>query len=156
VTPPIVPQQNQLDQEHQHPDSFLGDSTDALRDMFIDMLQSIMERDVTATVGAGRYQRNDDRVDVRNGSRPRRFDTRLGTLDLEIPRMRETNYTPAFIDRRERSEKALIALVQEAYINGVSTRKMKKLLEELGVHSFSKAQVSEVNKEWSPPGLVEG
>jgi transposase-like protein len=147
VTPPIVHQQNQLSQEHQPLDSFLGDSTDALRDMVINMLQSIMERDVTAAVGAGRYQRNDDRVDVRNGSRPRRFDTRLGTLNLEIPRTRETNYMPAFIDRRERSEKALIALVQEAYINGVSTRKMKKLLEELGVNSFSKAQVSEVNKE---------
>ena len=144
---PIVTQDSQLDKAQERPSSFLGDPTDALRDMFAAMLQSVMEHDVDGFLGAGRYQRNTERIDVRNGSRPRRFDTRMGTLELDIPRMRETAYMPAFLEHRERSEKALIALVQEAYINGISTRKMKKLLAQLGVESFSKAQVSEANKE---------
>jgi transposase-like protein len=144
---PIVTQATRGSKSTDISASFLGDSTDALRDMFAAMLQSVMEHDVDAKLGAGRYERGADRIDVRNGSRQRRFDTRMGTLELAIPRMRETAYLPAFLEHRERSEKALITLVQEAYINGISTRKMKKLLAELGVESFSATQVSEVNKE---------
>jgi putative transposase len=141
VTTEILPQEATSD------NSILGDPTDALRELFQAMLQGVMERDVDATLGAARYQRHEDRQDTRNGYRPRRFDTRMGTLDLAIPRMRETTYMPPFLERRERSEKAIISLVQEAYINGISTRKMEKLVAELGITSLSKAQVSEYTQE---------
>ena len=142
---PILPQDAQADNEEAH--SFLGVPSDDLRAMFAAMLHSVMKQDVIAATGAQRYQRNDDRVDVRNGTRSRRFDTGMGTIPLEIPRMRETAYMPAFLERRERTEKALLAVVQEAYINGISTRKVKKMLAALGIESFSAAQVSELNKD---------
>jgi putative transposase len=102
-----------------------------------------MELEFEQHVGAGRYERNGERLDHRNGTRRRRFDTRMGSLDLEIPRLRDGAYFPSFLEHRTRSERALVALVQEAVIGGVSTRKIAKLVAELGITSLSKSQVSE-------------
>jgi transposase-like protein len=84
---------------------------------------------------------------LRNGSRERRFDTRLGTIDLEIPRPRAGGFSPSFLEHRKRSERALVSTVLEAVINGVSNRKIERLLGELGVQSMSKSQVSALCKE---------
>ena len=77
-------------------------------------------------VGAPRYERGEERLDQRNGTRSRRFDTRMGTIDLEVPRLRNGSYFPSFMEPNTRSERAIIALVQEAIISGVSTRKIHK------------------------------
>jgi putative transposase len=106
------------------------------------ILRQIMEAEVAASAGAGRYERSDERSAFRNGYRPRGFDTRVGTIELQIPRLRTGTYFPSFLEPRRRSEQALVSVVQEAYINGVSTRKVERLVEQLGVQSLSKDQVS--------------
>lgn len=136
-----------LPQEAQPDNSILGNQTQALQDLFRGALQGLMERDIEGIIGAAHYERAGERRDIRNGYRPRRFDSRMGSLPLQIPRARETIYMPAFLEHRERTEKALIALIQDAYIAGVSTRKIEKLVADLGVTSLSKSQVSEYCKE---------
>lgn len=93
-------------------------------------LDRLMDYEVTAQTGASYYARNEDRKNYRNGYRERAFDTRLGTLNLEIPKLREGSYFPTFLESRKRSEKALISLIQEAYVQGISTRKMGPLRAE--------------------------
>jgi putative transposase len=122
--------------------SLLGDPSDAMRAIFEHTLREIMQLEFDQHVGAGRYARGDERLDRRNGTRQRVFDTRMGSIDLSIPRLREGNYFPSFLEHRTRSEQALVALVQEAFVGGVSTRKMAKLVAALGVKSLSKSQVS--------------
>lgn len=118
-----------------------------LRELLALVLNRAMELEVEQRVGAGRYERTGDRQPYRNGSRPRRFDTRLGTIDLDVPKLRFGGYVPAFLERRSRSERALVAVVQEAMLAGVSTRRMEKLFRSLGVESISKSQVSELCAE---------
>ncbi len=118
-----------------------------LRELLALVLDRAMEIEVDQRVGAGRYERTGERQSYRNGSRPRRFDTRLGTIDLDVPKLRFGGYVPAFLERRSRSERALVAVVQEAMLAGVSTRKMEKLARSLGVESISKSQVSELCAE---------
>ncbi len=118
-----------------------------LRELLALVLDRAMEIEVDQRVGAGRYERTGERQSYRNGSRPRRFDTRLGTIDLDVPKLRFGGYVPAFLERRSRSERALVAVVQEAMLAGVSTRKMEKLFRSLGVESISKSQVSELCAE---------
>src|SRR5689334_15873404 len=84
----------------------------------------------------------DDRLTQRNGYRPRRWDTRVGEIELAIPKLRSGSYFPSFLEPRKRSEQALVAVVQEAYVNGVSTRKVDRLVEQLGLRGMSKDQVS--------------
>jgi putative transposase len=122
--------------------SLLGDPSDAMRAIFEHTLHEIMQLEFDQHIGAGRYARSDERLDRRNGTRQRVFDTRMGSIDLPIPRLREGNYFPSFLEHRTRSEQALVALVQEAFVGGVSTRKMAKLVAALGVKSLSKSQVS--------------
>jgi len=101
----------------------------------------LIEAEVSAQIGAEHGEVAPDRVTHRNGYRARRWDTRAGELELAIPKLRQGSYFPSFLEPRRRSEQALVAVVQEAYVNGVSTRKVDRLVQ-LGVASMSKDQVS--------------
>jgi putative transposase len=141
MTKAIVPRTTTFDND------FLGDPSDALRSLFHQALRGAMELEFDQQVGAPRYERSEGRLDQRNGARTRRFDTRMGTIDLEVPRRRGGVYFPSFLEPNTRSERAVIALVQESIIAGVSTRKIQKLAEELGITSLSKSVASEYFKE---------
>jgi transposase-like protein len=104
----------------------------------------VMESEATARVGAEPYQRSEERTTHRNGYRERRWDTRLGTLMLQVPKVREGGYVPSFIENRKRSEQALISVIQEAVVRGVSTRKVEAVLEQLGIAGISAGQVSQL------------
>jgi len=117
---------------------------DPLRAMAEMVADFVMEAEVTAKVGAAPYERSDDRSTHRNGSRDRRWDTRLGTLSLKVPKLREGGYVPSFIEHRKRSEQALVSVIQEAVVRGVSTRKIEAVLAELGIAGVSAGQVSQL------------
>jgi putative transposase len=97
---------------------------DFLRTVAEAVLQLLMEADVEGLIGAGRYERSGERTTWRNGYRDRALDTRLGSLQLRIPKLRQGSYFPPFLEARKVSEKALIAVIQEAWIGGVSTRRV--------------------------------
>jgi putative transposase len=121
---------------------------DFLREGVRLLAQLIMEGEVTEQIGAGKYQRTPERKTQRNGYRePRAWDTRVGTIGLAIPKLREGSYFPSFIEPRRRAEKALLAVVQQAYIEGVSTRKVDDLLQAMGLVGMDKSQVSRTCKE---------
>ena len=105
-----------------------------------------MEAEVEQQLGAGKSERADSRNGYRSGYRPRRLDTRMGTMYLMVPKVRQGGYIPFFITERKRSEAALIQVVQEAFVQGVSTRKMEKLAQSLGIRNLSRSQVSEMTK----------
>jgi putative transposase len=113
-----------------------------LRAMAEMMADFVMEAEVAAKVGAEPYERSLERATQRNGYRERRWDTRLGTLQLKIPKVREGGYVPSFVENRKRSEQALISVIQEAVVQGVSTRKIENVLAELGIAGVSAGQVS--------------
>jgi putative transposase len=115
---------------------------DVLRESAAWMAAELMEAEVAAQIGAKLGQRTPERVTHRNGYRPRDWDTRVGELELAIPRLRQGSYFPSFLEPRRRAEQALVAVVQEAYVNGVSTRRVDRLVEQLGVAGMSKDQVS--------------
>lgn len=117
---------------------------DFLRDLTEFMLNRIMEADVAQRINADRHERTDERETYRNGFRDRQFNTRLGTLDLRIPKLREGTYFPPFLEARRLSEKALNAVIQEAWINGVSTRKVDALVQSMGMTGISRSQVSAI------------
>lgn len=117
---------------------------DPLRTMAEMITDFVMEAEVTAKVGAGPHERSDERLTQRNGFRERRWDTRLGSLALRIPKVREGGYVPSFVENRKRSEQALISVIQEAVVQGVSTRKIEVVLEELGIAGVSAGQVSQL------------
>ena len=98
-------------------------------------------------VGAGRYERTDERTAHRNGSRARTWDTRVGTLELAVPKVRPGSDYPSLLQPRRRAEQALRAVVQEAYVHGVSTRKVDELVKALGLDGISKSQVSRMCQE---------
>lgn len=102
----------------------------------------LMDLELTDKIGAERYERSDDRLDYRNGTRQRTWETRVGPVELRIPKLRHSGYQPSFLEPRRRSEKALLSVVQEAYINGVSTRKVENLVQAMGLESFDKSRVS--------------
>ena len=97
---------------------------DFLRTVAEAVLQLLMESDVEGLIGAGRYERSAERLNYRNGYRERALDTRLGTLQLRVPKLRQGSYFPPFLEPRKVSEKALVAVIQEAWIGGVSTRRV--------------------------------
>ena len=111
------------------------------------LTQRMMEVESESRVGAPKGKHSVDRTTHFSGTRVRRFDTRLGTLYLLVPKLRQGGYIPFFVTERKRSEQALIEVVQEAFINGVSTRKIERLAKRLGIESLSAGQVSEINKE---------
>jgi putative transposase len=106
------------------------------------LAQELMEAEVSQAAGAAYGERSGDRVTRRNGYRERAWDTRVGSIELAIPKLRSGSYFPSFLEPRRRSEQALVAVVQEAYVNGVSTRKVDRLVEALGLAGVSKDQVS--------------
>jgi transposase-like protein len=115
---------------------------DWLREAVREMVQEVMEADVRAQIGAGRYERTEERTTQRNGYRTRPWDTRVGSIDLAIPKLRTGSYFPSFLEPRRRAEQALVAVIAEAYVQGVSTRKVEALVQSLGIDSLSKSEVS--------------
>ena len=120
---------------------------DFLRTVAESVLQIIMEADVDGLIGAGRHERSSDRSTWRNGYRDRSLDTRLGTLDLKIPKLRTGAYFPGFLEPRKTAEKALVSVIQEAWIAGVSTRRVDELVEAMGMSGISKSSVSKLCKD---------
>jgi transposase-like protein len=116
--------------------------TDFLREAVQLMMQQLIELEVSEQIGAGYYERNPERVTQRNGYRPRQWETRVGEIPLRIPKLRSGHYFPSLLEPRKRSEKALLAVVQEAYVKGVSTRKVDDLVRALGLKGISKSKVS--------------
>jgi putative transposase len=116
---------------------------DFLREGVRVLAQAVMEAEVTAITGVPHGERAPDaRLTHRNGYRERRWDTRVGTIDLAIPRVRDGSYFPSLLEPRRRVERALLAVVSEAYLLGVSTRRVEDLVEALGIASLSKSEVS--------------
>jgi hypothetical protein len=114
---------------------------DLLRERVTVIAREIMEAEVSKIAGAGLGERAPDRrIAQPNGYRERRWDTRVGEIELEIPRLRTGSYLPSFLEPRRRTEQALVAVVQEAYVNGVSTRKVDRLVEQMGLRGLSKDQ----------------
>ena len=111
------------------------------------VMTEMMRIEAEAKVGAAKGQHSKDRTTHFSGGRARRVDTRMGTVYLVVPKIRKGGYVPFFISERRRSEQALIAVVQEAFINGVSTRKIERLAHAMGIENISASQVSEFNKE---------
>ena len=109
--------------------------------------QALMEMEVEEHVGAARHERTPGRVGQRNGYRERSWDTRVGTVELKVPRVRDGGYFPSLLEPRRRAERALSAVVQEAYVHGVSTRKVDDLVKALGMGGISKSRVSELCEE---------
>jgi transposase-like protein len=115
---------------------------DLVREMLARMAQMVMESEVGAVCGAARGQRSEGRTNHRNGYRERSWDTRSGAIDLQIPRVRQGTYFPSFLEPRRTAEKALVAVIQEAYLQGVSTRAVDDLVKALGGSGVSKSEVS--------------
>jgi transposase-like protein len=115
---------------------------DVLADGVRWLLQELMEAEVSAQIGADRYERTSDRTAQRNGYRARPWDTRLGTLEVQIPKLRTGSYFPSWLEPRRRAEQALVAVITEAYVQGVSTRKVEALVQSLGIAGISKSEVS--------------
>ena len=114
-----------------------------LRDSVAWLVAELMDAEVGELTGAELGERAPDRRQTqRNGYRPRRWDTRVGELELAIPKLRTGSYFPSFLEPRRRAEQALVAVVQEAYVNGVSTRKVDRLVEQLGLQGMTKDTVS--------------
>ena len=122
----------------------LGDaSPDLMRTLLQTMINTLLSAEADAICGAEYGKPSADRVNSRNGYRTRELDTRVGTIDVAIPKLRSGTYFPEWLlERRKRSEVAMITVVADAYLAGVSTRRMDKLVKTLGIHSLSKSQVS--------------
>src|SRR3954467_6927640 len=122
-----------------------GDAGERVRVAAETMYQALIDAELTATIGADRWERTQTRTNQRNGSRPRTFSTRTGDLQLRIPKLRTGSFFPSLLDRRRRVDQALFAVVMEAYLHGVSTRKVDDLVQALGVASgISKSEVSRI------------
>jgi putative transposase len=118
---------------------------DFLRETVHLLAQGVMEAEVTEITGVPKGERAPDRrLTSRNGYRDRRWDTRVGTIDLSIPRVRDGNYFPSLLEPRRRAERALLAVVQEAYVLGVSTRRVDDLVQSLGITGISRSEVSRI------------
>jgi putative transposase len=121
-----------------------GEGVDFLRESLTWVCQQLMEAEVTELVGAARGERApEERLAHRNGYRPRAWHTRAGEIELAIPKIRRGSYFPSFLEPRRRSEQALVSVVQEAYVAGVSTRKVDQVVESLGLR-ISKSEVSRI------------
>jgi putative transposase len=124
-----------------------GADADLLREMIQFVAQRMMEMDVEGLCAAGYGQRSPERANSRNGYRDRLWETRAGAVDLKIPKLRQGSYFPAFLEPRRTAEKALAAVIQEAYIQGVSTRSVDELVKAMGMSGISKSQVSRLCAE---------
>lgn len=122
----------------------LEQDADFLKDGVRVLTQALMEAELTQHVGAERHERSGERTGQRNGYRERSWDTRVGTIELKVPRVRDGSFFPSLLEPRKRAEQALVAVVQEAYVQGVSTRRVDDLVQALGIQGMSKSQVSRV------------
>jgi putative transposase len=123
-----------------------GEHADVVREAVRMVVAELMEMEIAELTGAGLYERSPERANQRNGYCRRGWDTRVGSLELAIPRLRSGSYFPSFLEPRRRSEQALVAVVAEAYVNGVSTRKVERLAAQLGIESMSRSTVSRLCK----------
>jgi transposase-like protein len=122
----------------------LDEHADVLRESLRLLVRELMELEVAELVGAELGERRpDDRMTHRNGYRQRRWDTRAGEIELQIPKLRQGSYFPSFLQPRKRSEQALVSVVQQAYVCGVSTRRVDQLVESLGLR-VSRSEVSRI------------
>ncbi|WP_089303544.1 IS256 family transposase [Haloechinothrix alba] len=122
-------------------------SPDLLREILQTFAEALMSAEADAVCGAEYRTSSDERVNRRNGYRTRRWDTRAGSIELAIPKLRESSYFPDWLlERRRRSEQALVSVVATSYLLGVSTRRVEQLAEQLGITGLSKSQVSELAK----------
>ena len=128
-------------------EQLLSASPDLARQLLTTFVQALMSADADGICGAGYGEISPDRVNRRNGYRGRDWDTRVGTIELQIPKLREGTYFPEWLlERRRRAEQALISVVATSYLLGVSTRRVEKLVQTLGIEGISKSQVSELAK----------
>ena len=124
-----------------------GADADLLREMIQYVAQRMMEMDTESLCAAAYAERSPDRANSRNGYRERLWETRAGSVDLKIPKLRKGSYFPGFLEPRRTGEKALAAVIQEAYIQGVSTRSVDELVKSMGMSGISKSQVSRLCTE---------
>jgi len=125
----------------------ISESGNPLLTMLRMICQEVMELEVSQRVGADRSERTGERSGYRSGHRERSLNTRLGTLDLSVPKLRKGGYVPFFMERWQRSEQALVAAVHDIYVMGVSTRKVQALAESMGIEGISAAEVSNMSKK---------
>ena len=118
---------------------------DLVRDMLAFAAERTMDLELEARTGAPAGVRAPDRMNHRNGYRERAWDTRAGRIDLSIPKLRKGSYFPSFLEPRRTAEKALVAVIQEAYVHGVSTRSVDDLVRAMGAGGVSKSEVSRSN-----------
>ncbi|HEY8803379.1 MAG TPA: IS256 family transposase [Candidatus Dormibacteraeota bacterium] len=123
------------------------EQADFLREGVRVLAEELMEMELAEHVGAERHERTAERSGYRNGYRERTWDTRVGTIELQVPRVRDGSFFPSLLEPRRRAERALVAVVQEAYIQGVSTRRVDDLVQALGMQGISKSQVSRMCAE---------
>jgi transposase-like protein len=128
----------------------LNGDVDFLREGVRVLAQEVMEIEVAQQLGAERYERVAERTGERNGYRDRTWDTRVGSLELRVPRVRDGSYYPSLLEPRRRGERALVAVVQEAYIQGVSTRRVDDLVKALGMSGIPKARSVGCARHWIP------
>ena len=124
-----------------------GADADLLREMIQYVAQRMMDMDVESLCAAGYAERSPERLNSRNGYRERLWETRAGSVDLKIPKLRKSSYFPGFLEPRRTAEKALAAVVQEAYVQGISTRSVDELVKAMGMSGISKSQVSRLCTE---------
>jgi putative transposase len=122
------------------------DDVDSLREGVRVLAQALMDVEVSGQIGAEPYERTTERLAYRNGYRNRTWDTRVGTIELRIPKVTRGSYFPSLLEPRRRAEKALYSVVTEAYVKGVSTRKVDDLVKALGLDGISKSEVSRICK----------
>jgi putative transposase len=122
------------------------DDADLLREGVRVLAQALMETEVSGQIGAAPYERSGTRTAYRNGYRTRTWDTRVGTIELKIPKVTAGTYFPSLLEPRRRAEKALHAVICEAYVKGISTRKVDDLVRALGMDGISKSEVSRICK----------
>lgn len=120
---------------------------DVVREMLAEMAAMVMEKEVSARCNASLGERSGSRTNHRNGYREREWDTRAGNIELRIPKLRQGSYFPEFLEARRTAEKALMAVIQEAYLQGVSTRAVDDLVKALGSSGVSRSEVSRLCKE---------
>jgi transposase-like protein len=123
--------------------TLLDEHADFLKEAVAMVAAQLMETEIGAEIGAAKGEVSPGRLTHRDGYRPRAWETRVGEIELQIPRKRSGEaYFPSFLEPRKRSEQAIVAVVMEAYVNGVSTRKVDRLVEQLGIHGMTKDRVS--------------
>jgi putative transposase len=119
-----------------------GNRADFLRIAVERMLQALVEAEVECKIGAGRYERTETRTNTRNGSRPREWDTTAGTVQLQIPKLRRGSFMPVLLEPRRRADRAVVNVVAQAYVEGVSTRRVDDLVRAMGIEGMDKSTVS--------------